>query len=72
MTRWFTGYQTVIYTVAVTLFNVVPIYMNYAKGKFDSTNDPVNATFELSLYFKLPFDPERSFKSYCYSLALNG
>lgn len=68
---WFTAYQAGTFLLACILFNAVPAFTNYRNGLFETLSDPVNATYELSLYFKLPFDPERSFKSYCYSLALN-
>nr|AGS41444.1 olfactory receptor 5 [Agrotis segetum] len=60
----FTLYQIVAMIGALSLFNLTPIYNNYAAGNYERSNIKGNVTYEHALYFSYPFPVSTDFKLY--------
>lgn len=71
MSNFFTVYLTSVTILALFLFNLTPVYNNYANGKFETTKGLVNTTYEHAVYFKFPFNAHTNFEGYIVASVIN-
>lgn len=56
--------------IGLTLFNAIPIYLNFAKGNYKQS-ELVNSTYEFAVYLYFPRDSTTNLNSYYIALAYN-
>nr|AGY14585.2 putative odorant receptor [Sesamia inferens] len=70
MCHFFTIYLIALMCLGILLFNATPMYNSYSDGMYSSER-PENSTFDLSVYFSLPFDYTTNYKGYSAVFCIN-
>nr|AJF20961.1 pheromone receptor OR1 [Operophtera brumata] len=71
MSGVFTVYLSCITLNTLIMFNLTPVYNNYAHGKYASMNNLENTTYEHAIYLKFPFDAYSNFNGYMVAFTFN-
>nr|AGH58119.1 odorant receptor 6 [Spodoptera exigua] len=70
MSHLFTLWLIFQMVFGVPLFNLIPMYYNYAAGRF-KPGGTQNSTFEHSMYYEYPFDTLRDIRGYIVANIIN-